>query len=160
MIRLATCLDIDEIAQVHVKSWIESYQGILRQSVLDAHNLARCQQLWQLVMQDTNHRVWVYALAGRVLGFIDVYKVPNQGMLEIKALYLLQEIQGQGIGRAMMQQAFIWCKSLDYHTVQLDIFDRNSSCGFYDKLGGQRIDLEEASDYADGLKLIYYQWQL
>lgn len=158
MIRRAEYADVNAIAQVHVQSWMESYQGMLRQSILEAHNFDKCQSIWNVVIGDLQHQVWVYEYEGLIQGFIDIYKIPNQKITEIKALYLLKRIQRQGIGSALMQQAFIWSKALGCQQIQLDIFDRNPSCLFYEKLGAKRTDQEDASDYADDLKIIYYQW--
>lgn len=158
MIRIANYADIDAIARVHVQSWIESYQGMIRPAILDAHDFAKCQQIWQYVMKDCHHQVWVYAEGDHIQGFIDVYLIPNQKIAEIKALYLLKKRQGQGIGTAMLQLAFTHCKAFDYHQVQLDVFDRNPSCLFYEKLGAKKTDQSDASDYANGLNIICYQW--
>lgn len=158
MIRKAISCDADAIAQVHVQSWLETYQGIVKKSILEQQSVSERTHLWQQVLRLPQHHVWVFEDHRGIWGFIDLELLEQQGFAEIRALYLLKEVQGQGIGCQLMQHAFSCCAEYMIHRIQLDVFDQNSSCGFYERLGAQRYAEESADDFALGLKTIYYQW--
>jgi len=51
MIRLATQHDVLPIAQVHVQSWRESYQNIIKQEILDKLSVEQRAALWRSVLE-------------------------------------------------------------------------------------------------------------
>lgn len=77
MIRLATQADITQIAAVHVQSWRETYQGLVKSEILAALNVAQKIQIWTQVFQDDNHCLLVYEKDQKILGFLDGY-LPKQ----------------------------------------------------------------------------------
>src|SRR5579884_2905281 len=108
-IRRATVEDAAAIAEVHIRSWQWAYRGLLPDEYLDAldETLGQRQDTWRRVLADqtsTSH-TWVVEQAGRVVGFAsagpsrDDDAMPETG--EIAAIYLLQEVAGRGLGRAL-----------------------------------------------------------
>ncbi|WP_252725669.1 hypothetical protein [Acinetobacter defluvii] len=77
MIRLATQADIAQIAAVHVQSWHETYQDLVKFEILAALNVAQKIQIWTQVFQDDNHCLLVYEKDQKILGFLDGY-LPKQ----------------------------------------------------------------------------------
>ena len=102
MIRLATQQDVLPIAQVHVQSWCESYQNIIKQEILDALCVEQRAALWRSVLEQENRRVFVYEENAQVLGFAAFNFPVDAPISELRALYLLQNIQGRGIGRDLV----------------------------------------------------------
>lgn len=110
MLRLAQSSDADGIAQVHVQSWYETYADIVKPSVLEALSIDGRIQLWRQVLLLPQHRVWVCEERDEIVGFLDLDLFSNQDYAEIKALYLLQKYQAQGLGKQLMHMAFEQCR--------------------------------------------------
>lgn len=102
MIRLATQHDVLPIAQVHVQSWRESYQNIIKPEILDKLSVEQRATLWRSVLEWENRRVFVYEENAQVLGFAAFNFPVDAPISELRALYLLQNIQGRGIGRDLV----------------------------------------------------------
>ena len=160
MIRIANQNDVQQIAQVHVQSWKETYIGIIRQHVIDELSVEQRIQLWQKLVIDQNHRIFVYEHEGQILGFLDGYLNPNNNIAEIKAFYFLKEIKGQGIGRAMFEQFYQLANSAHYQRLQLGVINQNPSRYFYEKMGGKMMGEDEIPEYGKGIFEVFYQWEL
>ncbi|WP_173911503.1 GNAT family N-acetyltransferase [Acinetobacter sp. Marseille-Q1618] len=160
MIRLATQADITQIAAVHVQSWHETYQGLVKSEILAALNVAQKIQIWTQVFQDDNHCLLVYEKDQKILGFLDGYLPKQKRTVEIRAFYLLKSIQKQGIGRELFKR-FYQCIDVEkYDALSLEVFDQNPSRYFYEKLGATLVQVEDAENYGDGLKICHYQWKI
>lgn len=158
MIRPANQADVLQIAQVHVQSWHETYQDIVRQEILDQLNIDHKMQIWKMVIDDPNQIVLVYEEQGRVLGFADYYFKLNGEMGELKAIYLLNMVQGKGVGKELLQRGFDLLKEKNYKQMIVEVFDQNKSRFFYEKSGAYCIAVESADEYAQGLKVLHYRW--
>lgn len=160
MIREACFKDAFQIAQLHVKSWRETYQDIVKEEILDQLDVDQKMSIWQIVIEDPNQTVLVYEEQNRILGFADFYFSPNAEIGELKAIYLLKEIQGKGIGLLLMQQSFNLFKQKNYTQIKVEVFDQNPTRYFYEKLSAFCIGEESADDYGEGLKILTYRWNL
>ena len=60
-------------------------------------------------------------------------------MAEIRAFYLLQDIQKQGIGREMFQCFYDYVVQKRYQFIRLEVFNKNPSRFFYEKIGAELI---------------------
>lgn len=160
MIRLATQADIAQIAAVHVQSWHETYQGLVKSEILATLNVAQKIQIWTQVFQDDNHCLLIYEKDQKILGFLDGYLPKQKRTAEIRAFYLLKSIQKQGIGRELFKR-FYQCIDVEkYDALSLEVFDQNPSRYFYEKLGATLVQVEDAENYGDGLKICHYQWKI
>lgn len=56
---------------------------------------------------------------------------------EIYAIYLLQECQGQGLGRRLMKTAMEDMRARGWKTAYVWVLRDNPSSAFYERLGGQ-----------------------
>lgn len=160
MIRLATQADITQIAAVHVQSWRETYQGLAKSEILATLNVVQKIHIWTQVFQDDNHCLLVYEKDQKILGFLDGYLPKQKRTAEIRAFYLLKSIQKQGIGRELFKR-FYQCIDVEkYDALTLEVFDQNPSRYFYEKLGATLVQVEDAENYGDGLKICHYQWKI
>lgn len=160
MIRLANAADAVGIAQVHVQSWYETYAQIVNPSILEALSIDGRTQLWQQVLLLPHHRIWVCTEQENIVGFLDLDLLVDQDDAEIKALYLLQKYQAQGLGKQLMHIAFEQCRQQHCSKLRLEVFERNKSRYFYEYLGAIQCGEEDASDYGADLKIFHYYWQL
>lgn len=160
MIRKACLHDAFQIAQVHVQSWRETYQNIVKEEILEQLDVDHKMSIWQIIVKDPDQTVLVYEEQDRIFGFADFYFTPNSEIGELKAIYLLKQIQGKGIGSLFMKQGFELFKRKGYKHIKVEVFDQNPSRYFYEKLGAFCVSEERADDYGEGLKVLNYQWNL
>lgn len=72
-----------------------------------------------------NSETWIYEDEGRVVGFLSMHEN------EVGAIFIYPEMQGRGIGRALMDVA----KGL-HETLELEVFKENLKArGFYEHYG-------------------------
>ena len=160
MIRLAKIEDIQEIAKIHITSWKETYLDIVKDEILDQLSFDESFKLWSAVINDPLQKIYVYEKNQQVLGFADFY-FPKQDVVgEIRALYLLKQIQGLGIGRQFIEVGFDVFRKLNFKFVEVDVFNKNHNRGFYECLGGVFVEAFDADDYGEGLKDYRYRYML
>ena len=160
MIRLATQQDVLPIAQVHVQSWCESYQNIIKQEILDALCVEQRAALWRSVLEQENRRVFVYEENAQVLGFAAFNFPVDAPISELRALYLLKQIQGQGVGAKLVQLGLGLSREKSYQHMQCSVLNLNSSRYFYEKTGADFVSEGDASDLGENLKDLCYQWDI
>ena len=160
MIRLATQQDVLPIAQVHVQSWCESYQNIIKQEILDALCVEQRAALWRSVLEQENRRVFVYEENAQVLGFAAFNFPVDAPISELRALYLLKQIQGQGVGAKLVQLGLGLSREKSYQHTQCSVLNLNSSRYFYEKTGAYFVSEGDASDLGENLKDLCYQWDI
>ena len=160
MIRLATQQDVLPIAQVHVQSWCESYQNLIKQEILDALCVEQRAALWRSVLEQENRRVFVYEENAQVLGFAAFNFPVDAPISELRALYLLKQIQGQGVGAKLVQLGLGLSREKSYQHMQCSVLNLNSSRYFYEKTGAYFVSEGDASDLGENLKDLCYQWDI
>lgn len=125
-------------ALVHYAAWREAYAGIMPEAVLEAHTLERCRKS-ALRGSSSNTFVALDREDGdRVVGFAvlshfarEFVSVPEAG--EIVALYVLEEYQGLGLGRQLLERCLAW---LPRSRVALFVLEGNEKAvGFYEHMG-------------------------
>ena len=160
MIRIAVPSDVQQIAEIHVQSWKETYTGIINQDILDNLSVEKRLQLWQKLVVDENHRLFVYERDGEILGFLDGFLNPNKNIAEIKAFYFLKQLKGQGFGRAMFEKFYQTIQPEQHQLLHLGVINHNPSRYFYEKMGGQMIGEEEIPEYGEGVNEVFYEWNV
>lgn len=160
MIRVAAKNDVQQIAEVHVQSWKETYHGMIKQEILDELSVEQRVQLWNQLVDDQNHQLLVYELNGNVAGFLDGYLNPNGVVAEIRAFYFVKEIKGKGIGRKMFKLFYQCIQLKNFQTLRLGVINKNPSRYFYEKMGGKVVGEEEIPEYGEGIFDVFYQWDI
>ncbi|HSR23068.1 MAG TPA: GNAT family N-acetyltransferase [Candidatus Eisenbacteria bacterium] len=143
--RLALAADAAEIARVHVASWRTTYPGLLPARYLDAMDVRDYEESWARTIQDPYRRsaVLVVEEEGRVVGFASCGRERDgeQGYEgELYAIYLVQEAQGRGHGRALVQAAAaaLAIRGLTSMIVWV-LRDNARARGFYERLGARYV---------------------
>ena len=133
VIRPMTLDDADAKGYVHWKSWKDTYAGLIDQNYLNNLDLAQ-RQKWA---RDYPENTSVAVLNGKVVGFSCYGATRDEdlpGCGEVYAIYLLQEAQGLGIGKKLMDAAFAHLK--EYRTVAIWVLKGNEKAiGFYEHYG-------------------------
>jgi ribosomal protein S18 acetylase RimI-like enzyme len=108
--------DADEIAQVHVDSWRETYSGLIPDRYFDADALDARRRMWRailrldpmpgtLVVAERDGRVVGFAFAGSADHPDAVKGVEPARGLHLFSIYLAAAEQGAGTGHALLEAA-------------------------------------------------------
>lgn len=149
IVRIASFIDIAQIAKVHIQSWLETYPGIMPQRKLDSLNHESSERNWARTMESGG--VFLVAeVEAEVVGFISGGENrSNEGCetgagdaceCELAAMYILREHHGKGVGKALYAAFTDRMVSLGYTSMVAWVAERNPACGFYARMGGERID--------------------
>lgn len=140
MIRPATGNDAPAIGRVHVESWRSAYRGLMPDAVLDGLSVEQRANFWGSVIERSRKQFVFVATdeQGNIVGFVNGGLEREKDALytaELYALYLLQECQGHGYGRALMG-AMAKVVKQDHNAMLFWVFSTNPARGFYEALGG------------------------
>jgi ribosomal protein S18 acetylase RimI-like enzyme len=154
-IREAILEEAEAIASIHVKSWQIAYRGILEQSFLDNLNLEDNINRRKKTLSDGQGIHLVVTYNGTIIGFSDgnearLEKLTQNGLKklngkigEIKTLYIVQEYQARGIGKALFQEMIQRLKRNGFSPIILWVLaDNVKAIKFYKAQGGVKIDEE------------------
>ena len=137
-LRRATTADVPALGRVRSRAWRHAYAGVLPAEVLARMGPAREQARWRERLPRSG--VWVAELDGQVIGYASEAPArrgfPAGFAGEIVELYLLPEVIGRGVGRALFDRA---CRSLagqDFLWLVVDVLEVNASARrFYERRG-------------------------
>lgn len=134
--------DAARIAHVHVASWRSTYAGMLPDSYLAAMDERDYERRWARTIQDPYHRSTVLVAEDEegVVGFASCGRERDGDPRydgELYAIYLLEETQGRGHGRALAEAsaAALALRGMT-SMVAWVLRDNRRARGFYERLGG------------------------
>jgi len=144
IIRDATLDDTLQIAQVHVSSWQTTYKGLMPDEAIAARPVTvREKQVKHVLSNPENDTMMLVAeVDSKVVGFASGGKPQYPNVVcdsELYAIYLVEEAQGQGIGKALVRAFAKKLQAAGFKSMMLWVLAKNtSSRGFYETLGGVR----------------------
>ncbi|WP_245570108.1 GNAT family N-acetyltransferase [Halalkalibacillus halophilus] len=161
MIREANQEDAQSIAKVHVDSWKTTYKDILPSTFLEKLSYEHREKIWTANIADPNNHIFVYEKGGEVVGFVcggkrDENQVEGAG--DLTAIYLLQNVQGEGIGKQLTKTLFGRLRDLNYTKAFVEVLDDNQSKQFYEKLGAELYEEKEINIAGTEQRLLIYLW--
>ena len=142
--RLATTHDCDTIAKIHTTNWKKHYRGICPDHYLDYRVEQDRLNVWRNRFASNNPKQHVVVAEdkGRVIGFVCSFldAHPEYGTY-LDNLHVLPGYQGQGIGKALMNQAGAYVQLHRPDTsLYLHVLTRNTAAiRFYERIGGRRL---------------------
>ncbi|NWG15440.1 MAG: GNAT family N-acetyltransferase [Chloroflexi bacterium] len=164
-IRPATLEDAAGIARVHVDSWRSTYAGIVPDDYLAGLRYERSEAVWRRNLSDPQSRS-VYLVAedesGSIVGFVcggpgrDEH--PDYSG-ELYAIYLFQEVQGQGIGRRLMKTLADEMLARRYASWLIWVLKDNPARGFYERMGGVYVMEKDIEIGGANLREVAYGWR-
>ena len=146
LIREAVEGDVEGIAGVHVQGWRESYKDFLSPEALAGLSVEERMRMWQGVFRQPNPRARLLvaetdgsAIVGLACG--GPIGRENADVLgteaEIFAIYLLDKVKRQGVGRRLMGGVLDHLAAHGFRSVGLWVLKQNLPARrFYEALGG------------------------
>lgn len=149
-IRAARLEDAPALAEVHVKSWHESYPGLVPQHMLDGLDIGDRTRRWQdrLRAPQTGMSTFLVEDGAGVAGFVTAGPMRQDGIPadidlppcdgEFHAVYILDRLKGSGAGQALMVAAARHLRALGHGTALVWVLTGNARARrFYEKLGAR-----------------------
>ena len=140
-IRLAETRDAAAIAHVHVQSWVTTYKGIVPEQYLASLNETERVPLWQeWLTRDIS--VFVSEVEGRIVGFAGGGPIREPLATydaELYTIYLLQEVQGRGIGKDLLSAVAEALVAKDHTSMVVWVLEQNPAVRFYEKTGAEHL---------------------
>lgn len=163
-IRPALASDAEGIAKVHVYTWQSAYQGLIPDSFLQGLSVEQRTASWiknlETPLPETH--TFVAEINGEIVGFIGVganieSDISKQG--EVFAIYVSPDIQGRGIGAALMRAGLRELRAQGFPSAVLWVLNGNLlTRAWYESHGWkltERTKFDERGDFT--LKEIEYQ---
>jgi len=142
-IRDASADDARAIAEVHVGSWRWAYRGQLPDDLLDGLSVDDREAMWAAWFLRPEERGAVVVACtedGRIVGFANVGPSRDEGASsdtgELRAIYVLQDVQGTGAGRALHDVAMERLRVAAFTRATLWVLETNDlGRRFYERAG-------------------------
>lgn len=161
-IRQAGSEDVQGIAKVHVDSWRTTYQGVFPDSFLAELSYEQREELWE-------HNVQVQQVyvaeneSGDIVGF-SVGGKERTGdyekyIGELYAIYILENYQRQGIGRALLEPVVDNLRDNQLNSMLVWVLEGNDAISFYEAMGGKKVDSEEVEVAGKAYNELAYGWE-
>ncbi len=159
-IRLATLDDAAGIAHVHVESWRTTYAGIVSDRYLVGLKEADRATAWREQLSN-DLEVSVADLDGEVIGFITggPIREPIQSYdAELYAVYLLRQAQGQGIGKALLDELATSLLNKGFRSMAVWVLEQNPARHFYIHTGAELLASKDIEIGGATLAEVAYGW--
>ncbi|WP_433418484.1 N-acetyltransferase family protein [Microtetraspora malaysiensis] len=165
-IRSGTEDDAERIAELHTRSWLTAYAGIMPASYLNGSLLDERREMWSArlatVASEPDHaRCLLVAVDGDALLGFAYLAVGADGRILLDNLHVQPERKQSGIGRQLVYRTFGWAS--EQHpgkTVYLEVLrDNVAAITFYRRLGGHPTkEFMERFPAGFELPVVEYTW--
>jgi len=163
LVRSAQLDDATAIARVHVATWRSAYRGLLPDEFLASLSQSHYEEQWRRSLQDNQARVYVAEHAEGVVGFASGgrERAGESGYAgELYAIYVLEEAQGHGHGRRLVQAVVSGLREMRLADMIVWVLrDNGSARGFYERLGGAYVRSQPISIGSAQLEEVSYGWK-
>jgi ribosomal protein S18 acetylase RimI-like enzyme len=162
-IRAAAAADAPAISHVHRESWRTTYAGILPLAVIAEEAGRKSAEIWRrrLAPAAPESAIWVAESDGEVVGFASCGRARHrlQGLeAEVYALYVLQDSQRRGAGRALLgacARHFVRHGQFGFY---LWVLKANRARLFYESQGAEEIAARSERLGQHAFAEIAYAW--
>jgi ribosomal protein S18 acetylase RimI-like enzyme len=163
-IRVAEAADAAEIADVHVRSWQEAYEGIVPEAYLAGLDPAARARQWSDHLRrgpEDQVSTWVALSGGHVVGFVSYGPARDEdasrGDREIYSIYLEPGAWGHGVARDLMRTVL---GEIGAHTrVTLWVLAENDRARHFYRRHGFQADGVERLDEVGGAELLEVRYR-
>lgn len=158
-VREAKIEDIKDIAKVHVDSWRTTYRGIVPAEYLESLNYKEFEDKWKscslqgvFVAQDEIGSIFGFASFGPIRSEQGGYDG------ELYAIYLLEEHQRQGAGRALLAKGSEFLIHHGFSSMFVWVIEENPSITFYQAYTPERVAEDSFEIAGERLKEVGLGW--
>ena len=160
LIRAATQDDAGSISRVHIESWRTTYRGIVPNQFLADLNVEERAVRWREVLKSDPY-IFIAERDGQVIGFISggtIREPLEECDAELFAIYLLAEVQGKGVGTALLMELAKRLEADGFQRMAVWVLEANASRGFYERSGAVRVTAKEIEIGGVLLPVAAYAW--
>ncbi|MGG1249087.1 GNAT family N-acetyltransferase [Bacillus spizizenii] len=158
-VREAKLEDIKDIAKVHVDSWRTTYRGVVPAEYLNSLNYMEFEDKWKsrslkgvFVAQDEKDKIFGFASFGPIRSDQEGYDG------ELYAIYLLEEHQRQGAGKALFAKGVEFLLHQGFSSMFVWVIEKNPSITFYQAFSPERIAEDSFEIAGERLKEVGFGW--
>ncbi|HEY4151250.1 MAG TPA: GNAT family N-acetyltransferase [Chitinophagaceae bacterium] len=149
-IRQADLDDINTIGFLAQQIWPQAYGGILSREQLEYMlRLIYSPVALTKQMLKQHHSFLVAELDEEPVGFASFSKIEDPGVYKLHKLYVRTDIQGKGLGKALVNAVLEEIRPLRAGALHLNVNRHNKAKSFYEKFGFRVIG-EEDIDIGSG----------
>ena len=159
--REATVADSFGVAQVHVKSWRESFAGLVPQSFLDNMTVEKRAKAFANRAGAGFYKMFLAETQEGVLGFMDVGEPRDRELsydAELYAIYILKEFQRKGIGQELFRLGVGAAVAAGMNSMYLLALEVSPYRPFYEKLGGKLAGRKVVALDGVDFSAVIYAW--
>lgn len=156
--------DATGLAEVHVRSWRETYQGILPAASLSRMDVASHAKRWRRHLMQARSQDVVLAAEGPdgLVGYCSGALLPGApgGVeAEVHTLYLLRSAQSMGNGRRLLGAVARVLEAQGARSLLIWVLSENRRARrFYDHIGGVAAAERPVHGWGGGLRETAYVW--
>lgn len=158
--------DAGGIATVHVKSWQESYVGLLPQEVLDRQSVPARYRNWSAQLSKPSGHRWIYVAidpGAGIVGFAEAARCRptlSGPTFEIPVIYILQSHARRGLGRRLMHALAQAMDGQGPGDIALwSLADNRAARAFYEAIGGRLMASRAERERGGRSILAGYRWR-
>ena len=163
LVRHADVEDARAIADVHVASWRTTYRGLLPEDFLASLDEAGYEDRWRRIIAAGSSRVYIAADGRDVVGFASGgrERAGEDGYEgELYAIYVLEDAQGHGHGRRLVQAVVGGLRDLGLRDMIVWVLRENQRARrFYERLGGEYVRAQPITIGSTMLQEVSYGWR-
>lgn len=152
-IRKAAKEDASGIAKVQVRSWQETYQGLVSKDYLDSLKMEDRKPLWERSLSESGDTSPVFVAVnpdGEIVGFASFGKERSgefKAESELYAIYILKKYQRDKLGLKLLKAGLDELIKKKYDSMLVWVLKENDSRKFYESLQPEKAG-EEAVEIA------------
>jgi ribosomal protein S18 acetylase RimI-like enzyme len=162
-VRPAELEDSKAITRVHIATWRTAYRGLLPNDFLASLDEAGYEERWRRTLGDGSSLVYVAEAGQDVVGFASAGRErAGTGAYEgeLYAIYVLQEVQGRGHGRRLVQAAVGGLREMGLADMIVWVLrDNKRARDFYERLGGVYVRSQPITIGSSLLQEVAYGWK-
>jgi GNAT superfamily N-acetyltransferase len=160
VVRRASQGDAAAIARVHVRSWRESYRGLVPDGYLAQLSLAGHERHWRQTFASGG---WAFVAEWeqRIVGFASggLSRARRDITGELYVLYVLRASHGRGVGRALFDACHYELGRCGHRGLLVWVLAENPARGFYERLGGELSGESMVNLAGAQLREVAYLWR-
>jgi GNAT superfamily N-acetyltransferase len=161
--RQASVADCTEVAKVHVRSWKESFAGLVPETVMERITVEKRTEVFEQRFQSDAYRMYVAEAGDRgVIGFADCGD-PREKIddfeAELYAIFMLPEFQGSGVGSRLFSFCAKALAERGKSSFYLFAFENSPYRSFYDRMGGRLIQKKPVKIEGTTFDAVIYGWE-